>query len=140
LGEEYFDEAKRLWIHGRLIVDRPLRNEDLVYVRPLSTLEHFGVTEVKLDDGALMHLAGSAGLRSLNLCATSITDAGLVHLRNLHSLRKLDISCTQVSNEGLRHLDMLTQLEWLDVQATSVSTAGIVELNRALPHCMIWRF
>jgi len=73
----------------------------------------------------------------LDLRRSGLADADLEHLANLNELQFLNLSGTSVSDAGLKHLSGLTNLQTLRLENTQVSVAGVMELQKALPECLI---
>ena len=57
---------------------------------------------------------------------------------NLKNLDDLFLNNTSVTDAGLVHLSTLSQLKLLDLRDTAVTAGGVAELQKALPHCLIF--
>jgi hypothetical protein len=73
----------------------------------------------------------------LYLTNTRITDDGLKHLASLRNLRYLWLIGTDVTDTGLLHLIQLKNLQKLNLVGTKVTDEGISKLKRELPNCQI---
>ena len=83
----------------------------------------------RIGDEQLMHLAGMAGLRLLDLTGTPITDVGLLHLQGLENLESLALWHTRITDAGLTLVGRVTSLIHLGLGATAVTDAGLAHLR-----------
>jgi WD40 repeat protein/serine/threonine protein kinase/Leucine-rich repeat (LRR) protein len=133
-------------------------------LRGLCQLESLSLPLAKnIDDDALGNLAAFQHLSELTVSNASITDHGLSHLARLESLRNLTLRfCLNVSGAGLRHLSEMPKLtrlvlcntpitddalphlkamrglRSLDIYFTKITAEGAVELQKALPDCVVF--
>jgi hypothetical protein len=91
----------------------------------------------RISDKGLAHLQGLTALEFLYLTKTQVSDEGLSRLKGLTALRVLELDNTQISDAGLAHLRGLTTLDYLSLKGTQVTEEGVVELQQALPNCVI---
>jgi serine/threonine protein kinase len=100
----------------------------LKHLAGLTNLQSLDLWETYVTDAGLKELAGLTNLQSLDLSDTKVTDAGLKHLVGLKNLQKLNLSRTRVTDAGLKHLAGLTNLQSLNLDNTQVTDAGLKEL------------
>ena len=85
----------------------------------------------------LQHLKVLTNMHYLDLRNCHMSDTDLEHLADLDELRYLLLSTNPVTDAGLEHLKRLTNLQILRLENTQVSAAGVMELQKALPECLI---
>jgi hypothetical protein len=100
-GQVFTEPRGRSLIH--YLVDDPL-SERAVYVH---------LSDPRIDDAALAHVAELPYVEVLSIKSPQVTDAGLIQLESLKQLRDLNLVDTQKTDEGL------------------------VRLRRALPHLQL---
>ncbi|HEV2968530.1 MAG TPA: hypothetical protein VGY55_00995 [Pirellulales bacterium] len=94
---------------------------------------------IKVGDADLASVQELTTLKVLWLNGDKITDAGLDHVKGLIRLESLGLGGTMITDAGLLKLKGLTKLQDLSLGGTSVSFDGEVELQKALPNCVISR-
>ena len=90
-----------------------------------------------IPEAGLKEIAKLKQLIVLGLSRSNISDMGLKELTKCKKLEGLSLDSTQISDAGLKWLTKLAQLKGLRVQQTKVTKAGVVELQKALPNCLI---
>ena len=91
------------------------------------------LNDTQVTDAELVHLAGLADLKSLNLSRTAVTDEGLREIANLRRLKFLYLYGAEVTDEGVKHLAELGRLEVLcldDTRITDKSLKLLGEMKR----------
>jgi len=76
-------------------------------------------------------------LRILDLSDTRVTDAGLAHIAQFEALEYLSLRGTRVTDAGLPHLARLRALQELHLSDTHVTQHGVQQLQDRLPRCDI---
>lgn len=103
--------------------DQPVTDADLASLKP--SIESLNLTNTRITDAGLKHLAGLKKLRKIFLDGTRVTGKGLPHLAGLSSLVLLSLSGTKVNDAALAHLKGL-RLECLTLDdARAVTDAGL---------------
>jgi hypothetical protein len=92
---------------------------------------------VRLDDHAVMAIAGLKHVESLDLNNTAITDDGLTSVATLTDLSLLDLEGTKITDSGLLKLRRLKNLGVLNVEKTGITDAGKKSFKEAMPYCAI---
>jgi len=85
----------------------------------------------------LQQLKLLTNMHYLNLRQCQMSDTDLEHLADLDELQYLVLDRNPVTDAGLEHLKRLTNLRTLRLENTQVSVAGVMELQKALPECLI---
>ena len=111
----------------------------LVHLQGLTRLRFLVIKGTKVTDAGLVHLQEMSQLELLALREGNVTGTGFGYIEGLHRLKFLVLNDTQVNDAGLVRLRALRQLQWLDIRDTKVTDKGVDELQRALPHCIIYR-
>ena len=101
----------------------------IAHLADLESLRFLLLGETQVSDQGLASLASHYELQTLRLDSTAITDRGLVHLKQLQELRSLSLNHTAVTSAGLVHLGELKQLQTLNLENTKVTDAGLVHLK-----------
>ncbi|MBK9145269.1 MAG: protein kinase [Candidatus Melainabacteria bacterium] len=102
----------------------------LRYIDP-DRLTELDLSQTRVSDQNLEHVAAMRSLRRLWLGQNTITDRGLEKLAVLHRLSSLDISyCRGISNKSLAVVaSSFPFLYWLDIGHTSVDSSGLSVLE-----------
>lgn len=103
-------------------------------LRSWPKLERLWLTDTRITDAALQHIASSTRLERLWLDDTQVTDSGMHYIRNLSGLKYLSLQGTQVTDEGLKHLLNLNELVALRVIRTNCTFSGLLHLLTTLQH------
>jgi len=90
------------------------------------------LSDTKITDKSLKHIAAFKNLTRLSLDNTLITDAGLDYIKTLPHLRNLNLYNTNISDTGLKALGNCKSLVTLHLWETKVTTSGIVNLKKSL--------
>ena len=90
------------------------------------------LSDTKITDNALKHIAQFKNLTRLSLDNTSITDAGLSHIKALPRLRHLNLYHTNITDSGLKSLSNSKELTTLHLWETRVTASGIESLKKSL--------
>jgi len=85
----------------------------------------------------LQHLKVLTNMHYLDLRKCQLSDTDLEHLADLDELQYLFLGRNPVTDAGLEHVKRLTNLQILRLENTQVSAAGVMELQKALPECLI---
>ena len=104
----------------------------LAHLAGLAGLQSLDLSGTAVTDAGLAHLAGLTGLQALHLHGCKhVTDAGLAHLRGLNGLQALHLhGCKHVTDAGLAHLAGLTALQALRLHGCKhVTDAGLAHLR-----------
>ncbi len=94
-----------------------ITGKGLSYIKDFRSLNelHLGSDILRNDD--LVHLEGLSSLEALHLIVP-ITDEGLSHLTGLTSLRELSLLCTYINGPGLAYLAQLPSLRFLELRGS----------------------
>lgn len=76
-------------------------------------------------------------LEALNLSETKITDASVRHVAKLKYLRKLNLQGDKITDAGLNALKRSTKLKSLNLKETQITVRGKRDLHKSLPNCEI---
>ncbi|MGH7170044.1 MAG: putative Ig domain-containing protein, partial [Gemmataceae bacterium] len=88
-------------IIGVSLVGKQVTDDDLVLLRPLTTLTELRLVRLRITDKGLVHLKDLKELDYLDLRGNDgITDTGLAHLKGLPKLKTLRLLGTRVSDKG----------------------------------------
>jgi hypothetical protein len=116
--------------------NRP-QDEDLMYLKPLSSLQTLFLDMDPVTDRGLVYLESLSHLRYLSLMKTDITDRGLEHLTKLTQLRVLTLLQDNITDDGIVYLKQMKNLRELYIQGTKITPKGVEELQKALPDTKI---
>ncbi len=108
-----------------LAVRYPGSDTSLAQLTSLGRVRWLDLSQSKVTDAGLTHVARLAELEVLYLGETRIGDAGLERLAALENLRGLYLQGAPVTSDGMRHLAGFTKLEWLNVSYTQVDSVGL---------------
>lgn len=126
----FITDLREIRLDGAPITDRGLNC--LRWLRNVKTL---AILQVPISDNGLSQLKNVADtLETLHLSDTKITDAGMTHLAGLRKLRYLDLSGTEVTLDGLRQISSLSELRDIDLRRTAVRDVDREEVSKMLPH------
>jgi hypothetical protein len=100
-------------------------------------METLILTDAGLKDVDLAYLAPLSSLTNLGLAETPITDEGLKFLTGL-PIQLLDLSSTGVTDRGILQLTQMATLERIYLHNTSVSTTAVDSLRHQLPHLSVY--
>lgn len=76
-------------------------------------------------------------LEALNLSETKISDAALAHVAKLKHLRKLNVQGNKITDTGLNALNSSTNLKLLNLKETLVTPQGKRNFRQSLPKCEV---
>lgn len=132
---------------------RDLKKEDLVYLKPLTSLKKLhlyhqdqvpaaalvplgrllNLTELNLvgmrvSGAGMSQIAKLTRLESLHLGNSDVTDADLANLQGLKTLKMLALYNTKVAGPGLAHLSELGNLQFLSLNMLKMDDAGLAHL------------
>ncbi len=115
-----------------------VRDEQLVPLQSLTSLEELHVEDSYLTDDGMAHLQAFKSLQDLDLHKSLyITDKGLESLKTLPKLTKLELSYTRIGDGGIDALLTLKQLKTLHLSGTKVTPAGLKKLKDGLRGCEV---
>lgn len=123
-------QLKRLYLDNTRITDAGLKRLCL-----LSQLNVLDLGRTRVTDATLQRIKCLKSVTNLNVRSTAVTAAGIIRLADMTRLRDLHIDEAQVAAVGRYHLKGIAHLA-MDAQLCDV---GIRKLERAFPHCKIWR-
>jgi serine/threonine protein kinase/Leucine-rich repeat (LRR) protein len=113
------------------VSDTSFGDDDLAnLVRDQSGLKTLWLTNTKVSNEGLVHVAKLENLDKLNLSGTKITDAGLAPLSNLERLNDLNLSGLPIGDQGANDLSHLRQLQNLSLTDSKVSDQGLSDLSK----------
>jgi hypothetical protein len=130
-----FDEQQRLV--GVNLSERRVADADLVHLAGLADVTELDLTRTGVTSVGLAHLKDLKSLKVLYLTDTKVDDAGIAQLKTLNTLEFLGLSGTKITDAALAHLKDLPKLGKLFCLGTKVTPGGVAELQRALPDCLI---
>ncbi len=99
----YSEAQEKLWEVN--LAGRPVTRADLKWIRNCDWIRVLNLTDTKVEDDALSHVAESTGLIELRLAETKVTDFGVQKLGALKHLVVLDVHETSVTYAGLFRLE-----------------------------------
>lgn len=107
-----------------------ITDEGIEYLLPLENLKELDLRESKISDRGLKHLSKLKSLQILWVGSGTITDEGVEHLLPLEKLRELALggwgdNVTDITDEGLRQLANLKSLEILRIHSRKITDEGI---------------
>jgi hypothetical protein len=106
-----------------------VRDADLAKLGGLAHLQLLHLSQTKITDIGLEHLAFLEDVRELNLeYAEAVTEDGVAHLKTWRHLERLNLRGTQVASRVFEHLAGLTALRSLDLGFSRVEDAGFEHL------------
>jgi sulfatase modifying factor 1 len=105
--------------------DEGLTPLDVLDTKDLVAIE---ITEKKISNNALRHIARLTGLREVTIESRLVRDSGLEYLCGLIDLEMLDLSHTKVRGPGLDYLERCSHLTALVLSATKVTNEGLQHL------------
>ena len=100
---------------------------------PLKHLKILWLNNSGISDRALETVGRFRGLEELHLSNTRVTDAGLAHLAALKDLKILSLANSGISDAALPHLKRFDKLEFLDVRGTRMAEQARRRLEDSLP-------
>jgi hypothetical protein len=124
----------------------PVRDDDLIHLRPLTNLCAFIVRSPHITDAGLVHLSGLSRLQCLILNQAAIRGEGLVHLGRMGSLetlallrskietldylpaipiRNLCLPFSSLDDRGLAHIPSMPSLNLVFLDGTKITDAGL---------------
>ncbi|MDZ4403750.1 hypothetical protein [Prosthecobacter sp.] len=122
---QVFKELTQLRLLGQMKLD----DKALLALAGLTKLTDLTIPGTLITDEGLVALKGMKGLTSLELAdVKGITGSGFVHLAGAKELLRLLLSHTAVDDAALAHLSGLTKLRDLALHQTAVTDAGIRHL------------
>jgi hypothetical protein len=134
-GDGDFDRVSSPTIVKDLhLTNSRVTDEGLAHLAGYTELTGLNLNGTKITDDGLVHIERLTGLEELHLTHTGITDTGLRHLERLYRLRFLGIANPGVTDRGLAHLQGLAELEFLDLGYTQVTDEGVASLVPMLPN------
>lgn len=108
---------------------------DLVTIEITNPWTYYQVErKVFVTDDDLRLIASAKNLKNLLISDTKITDAGLKHLATMTKLEILDLSGNEITDEKLSDLKPLRNLRSLYLRDTKVTPAGVATLRKILPN------
>lgn len=103
------------------------------YLLPLENLKELDLRDSNISDRGLKHLSKLKYLQILWVGSSTITDEGIEYLLSLESLRRLALAWggnnAHISDEGLKHLSNLKSLESLMLGSPRITDEGIAYLS-----------
>jgi len=113
-------------------------NDGVAHIAPFTKLQDLNLWNASLDDEGLKVLAGLTDLRDLNLeaCRT-ITSASADQLVKFPQLVSLNLVETGLDNDGLKKLGSLSHLKLLNVARSGVTEEAGREFQKAHPGCTV---
>lgn len=135
LGRTFFDDVEKVSLEFP-------SDDDLVYLKQLSSLKELWIyddprDDIELTDAGLEHLKEMTQLHDLELLGTNVTAAGLGQLKELTQLKQLKVLNGGITDEDLKYLMEFKQLNSLYLGGTKITEEGFMELQKALPNCII---
>lgn len=90
------------------------------------------LSDTKITDKGLQHVAKLKNLTRLHLDNTAISDRGLSYLKNLEHLLYLNLYRTSISDKGLESLSGIKNLKALYLWQTQVTPQGVALVKQAI--------
>jgi Leucine-rich repeat (LRR) protein len=106
-----------------------LDDEAMVYLKGLTSLNDLDLSLTKVLGPGLAQLKDLPNLKRLNLGFTHINDAGLAGIEGLVNLEELSLPSTNVVGEGLQHLKGFKKLKTLDLGISPLTDRGLEHLS-----------
>lgn len=116
---------ERLWLSQTKITDAALS-----HLATCPTLTHLAVEGTATSDAGLQRLTQLPNLQSLSLGSPFFTSAGLRAIGKMVSLRELYLDRLPVDDQVLNAARSLTQLAILSIRATAVTDHGLRQLSQ----------
>lgn len=119
------DGLRRLELTGTSVGDASLGL--LPTVAP--DLEQLILTDTRITDAGLAHVAKLRRLRTLSLAGTNVSAAGLAELSSLERLETLSLDRADIVDADLVPIGGLSSLERLGLSKTEITAAGLAHLE-----------